>query len=538
MALSVVDSSGYTYKQLYDRALSIALKLKKYGIQKGNKVAILSENNPEWGLSYLAINILGAVTVPILNDFSTKEIKEILVHSEAKALFISQKFLSKIEQEIASLDYVFGIEDIKLNKNLSSQKLIEDYNLETIGINVSFDKEFGILDENDLSSIIYTSGTTGSSKGVMLMHKNLVSNLEAAFELQEVNTEDRFLSILPLSHTYECTLGFLMPIRYGASVYYLNALPSPSILFPALKKVKPTIMLTVPLFIEKIYNGQILPQFNSGKYKVFYKYSFFRKFLNRVAGKKLLNTLGGRLKFFGIGGALLSPEVEAFLREAKFPYAIGYGLTETSPLLAGTGPKNTKYRAAGVTVGTQKLKLINVNTETGEGEIVAKGDNIMLGYFKNQNLTNDVFTIDGWFKTGDLGYFDSNNILYIRGRLKNMILGPGGENIYPETIEAVVNRHKHVVESVVYEMNGKLVAKVHLNYENVEQHFEYMKSSIKNYHNDVQLYVKDILEDVKKSVNQDVSKFSRLTLVIEQSTPFEKTPTLKIKKYLYTEVSN
>lgn len=535
-ALLSIDGEVYTYAKLYERALSISLKLKKYGVKKGDRVAILSESNPNWGISYLAVNILGAITVPILNDFSKKEIREILIHSEAKALFVSEKFLTKVDNDINTLDYVFDIGGIILNKELSAQKLIEDYNLDFADTSLNLVDEFGEIDENDLSSIIYTSGTTGSSKGVMLLNKNLYSNLEAAYEIQKVSPTDRFLSVLPMSHTYECTLGFLMPLRYGAKVYYLNAIPSPSILFPALKKVKPTIMLTVPLFIEKIYKNQIYPQLKEGKFRKLYKYTFVRKFLHRMAGKKLYKVLGGELVFFGIGGALLAPDVEAFLRDAKFPYAIGYGLTETSPLLAGTDPNNTVYRAAGNSVSTQQLKLININSDTGEGEIVAKGDNIMLGYYKNEELTKEVFTHDGWFKTGDLGYFDKNGILFIRGRLKNMILGPGGENIYPETIEAAVNRHKHVVESIVYEMDGRLVAKVHLNYENIEQQFQQMKNQLKNFHEDVQSYVKEVLDDVKRSVNEDVSKFSRLALVIEQSTPFEKTPTLKIKKYLYTEV--
>lgn len=531
-SLSIVESKSYSYKELYAESLKIALKLKKLGIQKGDKIAILSQNSPNWGIAYLASNILGAVTVPILNDFSKTEIKTILEHSETKVLFISDKFYSKIEEKSEKLEFIFDITSLETVFELSTNKAkIESQNID---LNLNLNETFGEISENDLCTIIYTSGTTGASKGVMLSNKNLVSNLQGAFHIQPLDTNDVFLSVLPLSHTYECTIGFLMPLAFGSQVVYLDAHPSQSVLLPALKNIRPTIILTVPLFIEKIYNNQISPKFSNGILGKLYKISFLKSYLSKIAGKKLLKTLGGRIKFFGIGGALLDAQVEEFLREAKFPYAIGYGLTETSPLLAGCNPNQTKYRAAGFTVRNQELKLINIK-ESGEGEIVAKGDNIMMGYFKNDELTKSVFTKDGWFKTGDLGYFDEENRLYIRGRLKNVIIGAGGENIYPETIESVVNRHKLVVESIVYEINGKLVAKVHLNYEDIEKKYANLKHSLHNYHEGVNHHINEILEEVKSSVNEEVSRFSRLAMVIEQPVPFEKTPTLKIKKYLYTQ---
>ncbi|HNY07301.1 MAG TPA: AMP-binding protein, partial [Bacteroidales bacterium] len=244
-------------------------------------------------------------------------------------------------------------------------------------------------------------------------------------------------------------------------------------------------------------------------------------------------TFGKQLHFFGIGGALLDAKVELFLKEAKFPYEIGYGLTETSPLLAGSPGGKRRYRSTGPSVPGQELKIINVNPKTGEGEIIAKGDNVMKGYYKNEELTKTCFTKDGWFKTGDLGVFDKHMRLYIKGRLKNMILRANGENIYPEEIEAVVNRHKLVVESIVYEMKGKLIAKVNLDYEEIEKRFKNMKEAAQLFQNDIQQYIKKILDDIKTYVNNEVSNSSKLVLVLEQPDPFIKTPTMKIKKYLY-----
>jgi len=252
-----------------------------------------------------------------------------------------------------------------------------------------------------------------------------------------------------------------------------------------------------------------------------------------MAGKKLYKMFGGKLHFFGIGGAPLAPEVEQFLIEAKFPYAIGYGLTETSPLLAGSAPFKTKFRATGPAMEGVSLKLDNPDSLTGEGEILAKGDNVMLGYYNEPELTSDVFTRDGWFKTGDLGVFDKDGYLYIKGRLKNMILGPSGENIYPEEIEAVINNMDYVSESLVYELKGKLIAKVHLNYDELEKKYAHIREEALNLHHNMQQFVNTRMEEIHNKVNEEVNRYSRLHLVVEQVEPFEKTPTQKIKRYLY-----
>jgi long-chain acyl-CoA synthetase len=382
--------------------------------------------------------------------------------------------------------------------------------------------------------ILYTSGTTGNPKGVMLTHRNLVSNAINTGQIQEVNRNDRMLSVLPLAHTYECTIGFIIPMMNGASVFYLEKPPTAAVLIPAMQEVKPTMMLTVPLIIEKIFKMQVLPKLTgSAMMRKLYSFPYFRKLFHGMAGKKLYKTFGGQLHFFGIGGAKLAADAEQFLRDAKFPYAIGYGLTETSPLLAGCTPSLTRYRSTGYGLPGQEIKIDNPDPVTGEGEILARGPNLMKGYYKDEKQTEEVFTVDGWFKTGDLGAFDKDNFLYIRGRLKNMVIGPSGENIYPEEIEAVINNQSHVLESVVYEMSGKLVARVHLNYEELEKYCQELKESARNIQVNMSDLVREKLNEIKQKVNSEVNRFSRLSMIVEQQLPFEKTPTQKIKRYLY-----
>jgi len=338
--------------------------------------------------------------------------------------------------------------------------------------------------------------------------------------------------VLPLSHTYENTLGLILPMLGGSCVYYLRKPPTPSVLLPALAEIRPTIMLTVPLIMEKVYFNKIVPSFRDKLIlRLLYKIPFFRKKLNAVAGKKLYNTFGGNLKFYGIGGAKLNRSVEKFLIEAKFPYAIGYGLTETAPLLAGTNPSRSVFESTGPAIEDIELKINNPDRVTGEGEIWARGENVMKGYYKEPEMTAEVLTPDGWFKTGDLGIMDSNNNLFIKGRLKNMIVGASGENIYPEEIESVINNFRYVVESLVIQQKGKLVAYVHLNMEELEQKYQHLKQDMADKYEEKK---QELLAELKDYVNSNVNKFSRLNAVFFQPVPFQKTATLKIKRFLYT----
>ena len=366
MLMPLLVKSPRTWDDSAREISALTAFLEKTGIKPGDKVALLSSNMPNWSSAYFSITFMGAVVVPILPDFSATEVGNVLSHSGARAIFVSSSQLPKIE----------GYKSEELKTGI----LIEDYSI-IFSENKSLvydpsarpEKKYDVA-EDDLASIIYTSGTTGRSKGVMLTHKNISYNALKGMVIQPVNENDRFLSVLPLSHTYENTLGLMLPLLGGACVYYLRKAPTPAVLIPAMAEVKPTVMLTVPLIMEKIYFNKILPTFNEKKIlSILYKISFIRKKLNLVAGKKLYKTFGGHLKFFGIGGAKLNKSVEKFLLEAKFPYAIGYGLTETSPLLAGANPSKSVFDSTGPAIEGIELKINNPDKKTGEGEIWAKG---------------------------------------------------------------------------------------------------------------------------------------------------------------------
>jgi long-chain acyl-CoA synthetase len=514
VALSWVGGNMITYKEMLNRIEWVMRLLETLGVEHGDRVAILSTNMPNWGISYLAITFMGAVVVPLLPDFTAEEAGNILAHSGAKVVFVSSGLKSKIENiSNTGTEHRIDIENLPTGSSLKPQKTYE-------------------VREEDLAAIIYTSGTTGTSKGVMLSHRNICSNVMACRLLHNVTTNDRFLSILPLSHTLENTIGFMIPIMNGASIYYIQKPPSPTVLVSALKEVRPTIMLSVPMVIEKIYFQKIQPSLNGSRFsRLLMQIPFMRKLLHRMAGKKLMASFGGRLEFFGIGGAKLNSTVEKFLMEAGFPYAVGYGLTETSPLLAGAVVGKTRLGSTGPAVDGVELKIHDPDPETGEGEIWARGDNVMKGYYREPALSAEVLTEDGWFRTGDLGTFDEENNLYIKGRLKNMILGSSGENIYPEEIEFVINGFKHVVESLVIEKKGKLVALVHINLEEIEQAYQNLKEEVSNF---VELKTEEILEEIKEYVNARVNKFSRVHAVVLQQVPFQKTATQKIKRFLYS----
>jgi long-chain acyl-CoA synthetase len=523
-AFAFVGEQPKTYSEVLNDIYAVSALLEKHGVVPGDRVALLSSNMPNWGIAYFAITFMGAIVVPILPDFSVTEVENVLNHSEAKAIFISSGLLNKIEG---------------LNPEIIKTRILtDDFSLlSTTFCKTTFDtlakptREY-VVEENDLAAIIYTSGTTGKSKGVMLTHKNIYFTAIGGSKIQPLDETDRFLSVLPLSHTYENTLGLILCVLCGSCVYYLRKPPTPAVLIPALKEVRPTIMLTVPLIIEKIYFNKILPVFTD-KFvtRTLYKVPVIRKKLNSIAGRKLYDMFGGQLKFFGIGGAKLNSTVEKFLIEAKFPYAIGYGLTETAPLLAGANPKNAAFESTGPAMDGVELLIHNPDKKTGEGEIWAKGPNVMKGYYKEPEMTNEVLTPDGWFKTGDLGTIDNKKYLYIRGRLKNMIIGSSGENIFPEEIESVINNFRFVVESLVVQKKGKLVALVHLNMEELENKYTQLKEEVSKQFEEK---VNEMLIELRDYVNSRVNKFSQIQKIVIQPDPFQKTATHKIKRFLYT----
>ena len=542
-ALESVDGTSYNYRELERSARFIASMLYSAGIEKGDRVAILSDNSPHWPIAWFGVLAAGATTVPILPDFRASEITSILEHSGARSLFVSGKLLPRLKDGVpGSVEMVINLDNFKVLE-LIQGKVTEPSS--TPGklekLNITDDRfpgedRFYEAEADDLASIIYTSGTTGRSKGVMLSHENILSNAVLSGTIHEVVPEDRFLSMLPLAHTYECTIGMVVPLLNGARVHYIDKMPTASYLAPILQKLKPTTILTVPLIMEKIFAARIKPSlYGSPVMRILMKAGVTRKLLSGIAAKKLLKFFGGELRFYGIGGAPLSPEVERFLLDGRFPYAIGYGLTETSPMLAGFDPHHAVYRSVGTIMEGVTLKIDKPDPLTNEGEIVAQGPNIMKGYFKDPEKTAEVFTEDRFFRTGDLGYINKDGILFIRGRLKNMILGANGENIYPEEIEAVINNEDLVHESLVMQYKGKLVARVHLNVESFEERYHHLKENAAEFQKQVQEKADEMLEEILVRVNQHVARNSKLQRMILQVQPFEKTPTQKIKRFLYQQ---
>ncbi len=539
-ALSQLGCEPLTFRDLHDHAEHLAMWLRDNGVGPGDRVALLAENSPNWGIAYFAITGMGAVAVPILPEFHADAVQHILRHSEAKAVFVSERLFPKLEEGegIAASLLCISMETFQTIAQGTTRDMLRE--LKSKGL-----REFRKLRdkakrlanmtdaapaEDDVAAIIYTSGTTGHSKGVVLTHRNIVWDADAVKCIVKLGPGDRMLSILPLSHTYECTLGLVLPVLNGAHVHYMDKPPTARALLPAMAQVRPTAMLSVPLVIEKIFKTALLPKLTGSWLKQrLYAIPFVRRKLHALAGRKLLESFGGALRIFCIGGAGIAPDVERFLREANFPYAIGYGLTETAPLVAGSDPTSTRLTSTGFTLDGVDIAIDAPDPTTGEGEIIVRGPNVMREYYKAPQITASAFTPEGWFRTGDLGKFDADGYLYIKGRLKNVIIGPSGENIYPEEVEAIIHQSPFVLESLVFQQDGRLVARIHLDAARLDESFGDLPALKQREKIDT------LLENLRNEVNTKVSTFARLTKVIEQTEPFEKTPTHKIKRYLYVE---
>ena len=368
----------------------------------------------------------------------------------------------------------------------------------------------------------------------MLTHYNIAAQTTIIPPLFDYNEHDQLLSILPLAHTYECTLGMIYPFSRGAQIHYLDRPPTASALMPALQKVRPTVIASVPLIMEKIYRSKVLPTFQKNALlRKLYSWDWSRKMLHKVAGKQLKKLFGGRMRFFAIGGAKFDTEAERFLLEGGFPYGIGYGLTETAPLLAGAVGDMVRLGSTGPALPAVQVRLENINPETKQGEIVVKTPCCMVGYYKNEEATKAVFTEDGWFRTGDLGAIAEDGWIFIKGRLKNMIVGPSGENIYPEDIEEVLNSNRFVAESVVTEEDGKLIALVHFDTTALEEAYDEFKHKVATNAEQAALKMEEIKREVLEYVNSKVNRFSKITKVIDNEGEFEKTPTKKIRRFNY-----
>ena len=504
---------GYTYSSFKGKCDSLSKKLTQYGIGVGDKVAILSQSMPNWSVAFFSIVPFGRIAIPILPDSSVNEVTNIINHSESKVIFVSQKLASKLSQECRDkMTLVIELDTFEV-LHANEEKF-------------TCDGRTTVPTPDDIATIIYTSGTTGSAKGVVLSHRNLTSNVITCYHSCKRTEKDRWLSVLPMAHTLEMTLSMLYPMYCGATVYYLPKPPVASLLMKALKIVKPTTMLTVPLIIEKVYKGSVLPTIQKSR-TLTWMNEHMNGLMCKIIGMKIKKTFGGHMSFYGIGGAKLDPEVEKFLLKAGFPYAIGYGLTETSPLLGYSMNRWRSVGSFGYPVYNVQLKLTNINPETGEGEIIAKGPNVMLGYYKDPKRTKSVFTEDGWFRTSDIAIQDEKGRFYIKGRNSNMILGPSGENIYPEEIENVLNNVEGVSESIVVERNGRLVALV----QPQENFIEWDNEGEDKIYEKLDNWKAKVL----KMVNKNVNKTSQVSSVEVMKEPFEKTATQKIRRFKYKD---
>lgn len=537
-SITFVEDQPIVYLQLKQQIQETATALMARNIRKGDRVAIMGENCPNWVIAYLAVTSMGAVAVPILTGFPETDTRHILRNSEAQGVFIEPKQRQKLEgMDNSTLKFICDLDTMAYE---DLQKPHVGFLGKTLALfkrgrpKSSPDGEaqgdFPEPEPEDLAVIIYTSGTTGHSKGVMLTNKNIVYDVVNGIERFPIDANDRFLSILPLAHTFEATGGMLCPIAIGASIYYMRGLPTPQKLLAAMDTVKPTAVLTVPLVVDKIFRKKILPQIQ-GKLIVnkLYPLAFFRKKLHQVAGRKLVQSFGNKLRFFMFGGASLNEDVEVFLRDAGISYSTGYGMTETAPIMTINPFGRVKVGSCGKPIPGIEMSIHEPDAQTGIGEIIVRGEIVMPGYYKNPDATRDIFLPGGWLKTGDLGFFDDEGYLFIKGRCKNVIIGPSGENIYPEAIEQKILQEPYFQEVVVFEDKGRLLAKAYLDYDVLDREFE------RNKLNDAEArkLTEDILEQARQRLNVQLPAFSQIARISEHPEPFEKTPTNKVKRYLY-----
>jgi long-chain acyl-CoA synthetase len=523
------------YGEFRHKALEVAALLKERGIKKGDRVAILADNSPQWGMAYFGIVRLGAIAVPILPDFPEADVKHILNETGAKIIFTTQRQLEKLYELPGNrLKTVITLDDAVDQNNLVitlpfGKFLITARDLPEKKKALATD----LAEPDDTASIIYTSGTSGHAKAVMLSHNNFISNVRATLAIfpDEPVQGWTFLSILPMSHAYEFTTGFLVPLATGSRIVYAGKTPTPTVLGRICRQEQPTIMCLVPMVMEKIYKKKVLPVITANAFiRTAMKLPLVRRRILQKIGRKLQIFFGGKLKLLAIGGAPLNIEVERFLAEAQFPYLVGYGLTEASPLVSAgpCGDRTIALGSAGKPVRDVEVRIGTPDPETGLGEILVKGPNVMHGYRNNPEATAEVLDSEGWLATGDLGFLDPQGNLVIKGRSKSVIVLSHGENIYPETIEEKINAFQHVVESLVRECNNRLEALIYLDYELIDAETRGRDQARQLEH------IAEILVEIKKQVNRQLPQYAQLYQVSEHREPFTKTATHKIKRYLYT----
>ena len=525
-----VEQKTLTFADVAKEIARFHILFRECQIRRGDKIALIGRDCANWCVVYMAAVTYGAIIVPILPDFNPNDVHHIINHSESVFLFVSDRIWDTLEEEkISEIRGVFSLTDFRClhqRDGENIQKLLKELDSRfTEEYPNGFTREnirYADLDNDKVVLLNYTSGTTGFSKGVMLTGNNLAGNVTYARTLDVLFRGERELCFLPLAHAYSCAFNFLVPMAFGAHVFLLGKLPSPKILLKAFEEVKPNLILTVPLILEKIYKKMIAPQLNKRTMKLAMSVPLLNDRIYAQINKKLTNALGGRFREVIVGGAAMNQEVADFLYKIKFPYTIGYGMTECGPLISYDNHKEYVPTSCGqILKGIMEVRIDSEDPYNKVGEIQVRGENVMKGYYKNEEATRNVFTDDGWLKTGDLGTIDVNKRIYIRGRSKTMILSSNGQNIYPEEIEAKLNNLPFVLESLVVEREGKLVGLVYPDYDTVDS------TGIR--HEDLPA----IMEQNRKDLNKLLAPYEAVTSIILYPTEFEKTPKRSIKRNLY-----
>ena len=528
------EDTTYTYGQVAEEIAKLHLIFQHCSLRRGDKISLIGKNTSRWCIAYLATVTYGAIVVPILQDFKPNDVHHIINHSESTFLFTSDNIWETLEEDaISNLRAVFSLSDFRClhqRDGETIQKFIRNIGstMDKVYPN-GFQKENIIYTElsNDKIMLLnYTSGTTGFSKGVMLTGNNLAGNVVFGIQSGLLKKGEKIVSFLPLAHAYGCAFDFLTATAVGTHVTLLGKTPSPKILMKAFDEVKPNLIITVPLVIEKIYKNVIQPILAKRSMKWALNIPLLDQQIYSQIRKKIIDAMGGRFREVIIGGAAMNPEVTEFFYKLKFPFTIGYGMTECAPLISYVNWDEFIPGSSGKILPTMEVRIDSDDPYTTTGEIQVRGENVMKGYYKNEDATREVFTEDGWLKTGDLGTIDANNYIYIRGRSKTMILSSSGQNIFPEEIEAKLNNMPFVLESLIIERNKKLVALVYPDNPALDALGLNTPESIKT-----------VMEENLKNLNKLVGNYEQISKIQLYPTEFEKTPKKSIKRFLYNSIA-
>jgi len=529
-ALTDYQGKSYKYGDVARKIAKIHIMFEECDVKKGDKIALIGKNSANWAITYLAIISYGATVVPILPDFLPDDVHHIVNHSDSVVLFAGDHIWENLdEKSMPNLRAIFSLTDYKLLIEGKSENIKNIYNkLESLykdsyseGITVE-KLNFDDVSNEEVGVLNYTSGTTGFSKGVVLPLNSLAANIRYARNNLPLNPGDNVVSFLPLAHTFGCAFEFLWPFTIGCHIHFLTRTPSPKIIIQAFQEVKPTIVISVPLILEKIYKKQIIPLLDKASMKFLLSVPFIDKAIYSKVKKKLTDVFGGNFKEVIIGGAALNKDVELFLKKIDFNFTIGYGMTECGPLISYANWDKAKIGSAGKLVDTMEVKIDSADPFNEVGEIMVRGENLMYGYYKNVEASEQAIDKEGWLHTGDLGIIDEENYIFIKGRNKSMILGPSGENIYPEEIEAKLNNLMYIQESVVIEKDNNLIALVYPDLETVD------REKI----DEARLI--EIMEENKNEANLSLAKYMQISKIKIYPEEFEKTPKRSIKRFLYT----